>query len=267
MYQHEPNAPPITPTKHERFLQIVRNFEISEQMAMYLRRLEAFDIVIIGDDSGSMNTPQVPIHSSAPSMTRWDELKSQVSVISQLATALDSDGIDIYFLNSPGMHNVNCPAHVNSLFQRRPAGVTPLTRVFNQVIADKQHVIGGPEACKKLLVIIITDGQPSNEQGYPDIRPFKRALQTKPDNVFVSIVACTDDQSTMSYLNDWDDSIPNLDVIDDYVSERQEIREAQGHSFPFSYGDYIVKILCGPIVPELDQLDSKKGGSGECTLL
>lgn len=39
------------------------------------------------------------------------------------------------------------------------------------------------------------------------------------------------------YLNDWDKRIPNLDVADDYRSERQEILKAQGKNFPFSFGD------------------------------
>jgi hypothetical protein len=41
----------------------------------------------------------------------------------------------------------------------------------------------------------------------------------------------------MSYLNDWDKEIPNLDVVDDYKSERKEILKCQGKSFPFTFGD------------------------------
>jgi len=40
-----------------------------------------------------------------------------------------------------------------------------------------------------------------------------------------------------SYLNNWDKKIPNLDVADDYRSERQEIYKVQGKDFPFSFGD------------------------------
>jgi hypothetical protein len=39
------------------------------------------------------------------------------------------------------------------------------------------------------------------------------------------------------YLNYWDKKIPNLDVADDYRSERQEILKVQGKHFPFSFGD------------------------------
>ena len=39
------------------------------------------------------------------------------------------------------------------------------------------------------------------------------------------------------YLNNWDKNIPNLDVADDYRSERREIHNVQGKDFPFSFGD------------------------------
>jgi hypothetical protein len=41
----------------------------------------------------------------------------------------------------------------------------------------------------------------------------------------------------------------NLDVIDDYRSERAEIQRVRGANFPFSFGDYIVKALLGSIDP------------------
>lgn len=41
----------------------------------------------------------------------------------------------------------------------------------------------------------------------------------------------------MEYLNNWDRNIPNLDVVDDYKSEKKQIRDCQGKDFPFSFGD------------------------------
>ena len=46
-----------------------------------------------------------------------------------------------------------------------------------------------------------------------------------------------DDDDCMEYLNDWDKKIPNLDVVDDYKTEKQQIRACQGKDFPFSFGD------------------------------
>lgn len=41
----------------------------------------------------------------------------------------------------------------------------------------------------------------------------------------------------MAYLNDWDKKIPNLDVVEDYRSERQQIQAYRGKNMPFSFGD------------------------------
>lgn len=46
-----------------------------------------------------------------------------------------------------------------------------------------------------------------------------------------------DEDNCMSYLNEWDEQIPNLDVVDDYKTERKQILKCQGESFPFSFGD------------------------------
>lgn len=83
----------------------------------------------------------------------------------------------------------------------------------------------------------------------------------------------------MEYLNDWDKMIPNLDVVQNYKSERQQILQVQDKNFPFSFGDvrtfqieyvrlfisffifyikYIVKIIMGGIDPWFDDLDEKK---------
>jgi len=48
-----------------------------------------------------------------------------------------------------------------------------------------------------------------------------------------------------------------LDVVDDYRSEKSQILACQGPNFPFSYGDYIVKILMGPIDEWFDNLDER----------
>lgn len=49
-----------------------------------------------------------------------------------------------------------------------------------------------------------------------------------------------------------------LDIVDDYRSERNEIRRVQGKSFPFSFGDYVVKCLIGSFDRDTDMLDETK---------
>lgn len=137
------------------------------------------------------------------------------------------------------------------LFDDKPSGYTPLAKVFNQVLNDNEQYVNE----QKLLVVIVTDGEPTDEFGKQAIYPFRQALMNRHKNVYTSIVACTDDATSVEYLNRWDRDLPRLDVVDDFRSERNEIRLAKGDDFPFTFGDYVVKALVGSIDPELDNMD------------
>ncbi|CAF0968552.1 unnamed protein product [Didymodactylos carnosus] len=100
--------------------------------------------------------------------TRWDELKQTVSIVVDLASVLDPDGADVYFLNREPMLHVHNSSELENIFAMEPE----------------------------------------------------------------------DDDQCMGYLNDWDKKIPNLDVVDDYRSEKKEIQACRGRDLPFSFGDF-----------------------------
>ena len=90
-----------------------------------LRKLAGYDIVVIVDDSSSMKNPA---HEAPPDdpfaviPSRWDELKGRVRMIVEVATCLDRDGIDIYFLNGQCFKNVCDPEFADTLFFQTPDG-------------------------------------------------------------------------------------------------------------------------------------------------
>ncbi len=104
-------------------------------------------------------------------------------------------------------------------------------------------------------------------KGKSAIPRFKESLQRRTARTYTTIVACTDDDACVEYLNKWDRELTNLDVVDDFRSERKEVRDAKGASFPFSFGDYVVKSLIGSIDPELDDMDEKKDQLCNCLIL
>jgi hypothetical protein len=61
----------------EQFRALAARYEISEYFAGKLKQLEGWEIVLILDDSGSMNTPLANQTGGAfaKSQTRWNELK------------------------------------------------------------------------------------------------------------------------------------------------------------------------------------------------
>lgn len=65
----------------------------------------------------------------------------------------------------------------------------------------------------------------------------------------VTFLACTDEPEALDYLNNWDKTMDNVDVVDDYRSELAQIREKRGPNVKFSFGDYLIKALIGSIDP------------------
>lgn len=154
--------------------------------------------------------------------TRWDELKQIVSITVDIGSALDPDGVDVYFLNRPPLFRVKHSAELAPAFANPPKGVTPITRVLRQILQAKQN-----EAIeRRLLIIIATDGLPTDDYGKADIGTLERVLkyERKPlERILITFCACTDDDNAVGYLNRWDETIPYIDVCDDYRSERKEV--------------------------------------------
>ncbi|CAF1102438.1 unnamed protein product [Rotaria sordida] len=247
----------------KKFENIIHKYNINYDFAFRLRALEGFEIVMIIDDSSSMRTPIINydheyISSFNQLPTRWDELKHIVSIIVDLAATLDPDGIDIYFLNRQPLLHVIDSSQLHETFSHLPTGPTPMTHVLNYVLNLKRSHVND----RKLLILIATDGLPTDDNGQNDLNSLEKVLlyERYPsiDRMYVTFIACTNDVQIMASLNNFDKNIPYVDVLDDYQSERIEILNVQGKHFPFSYGDYVVKILLGSIDSWFDYLDEKK---------
>jgi len=232
--------------------------DIRPDFAAKLRQLEEFEIVAIFDDSGSMGSQCQgggagggATDPFAPIPTRWSEAMQHASITVEVATCLDVNGIDIRFLNRPGVSNVVSTAQVAAVFEKPPNGNTPLTRAIRAVFEEKKALL----VERKLLLVILTDGEPTDDKGAVRRDELVQLLRGKPDNLYVSIVACTDDASVMTFLDSLDKGIPRVDVVDDFESEKAQILAVQGASFRFNFGDYVVKTLLGPVDEAMDLLD------------
>jgi hypothetical protein len=250
------DAPSDTQTAHrmQRLAALAGQYEIRNDWVTRLRALENYDIVVIADDSGSMQTqvatPGVARGPYAPMQTRWTELRQTLSIVVELASALNDSGVDVFFLNRPPVMAARSAADIQPAFDfKPPQGFTPLTRVLSAVLAAKAN------SEKNLLIVIATDGQPTDDRGNVNIPAFINCLTSKGPRVAVQIMACTDDNNAIAYLDSVDRSVPRVDVSDDFFSERAEVLRAQGAKFHFTFGDYVVKALLGSIDPYFDALD------------
>jgi hypothetical protein len=256
-------APCQNEIRLEKFKNIIYKYEIAHDFAFRLRALEGFEIVMIIDDSSSMRTPIIDHDQENLSPfdqlpTRWDELKHIVSIVVDLASTLDPDGIDIYFLNRQPLLHVNNSSQLNETFAQQPNGPTPLTRILSYVLNLKRSQVHE----RKLLILIATDGLPTDESGQNDLNGLEKVLRNERypsiERIYITFIACTNDLETVAYLNVLDKKIPYIDVLDDYQSERAEVLAVQGKTFPFTYGDYVVKLLMGSVDQWFDKLDEKK---------
>lgn len=219
-------------------------------MATYLPELREFEIVVVIDDSGSMNTK---VDNSE--RTRWHELCGMVKTVIEIVMKFNSRGIDLHFLNKGIFHKVKDSKVVDELFQTNPRGYTPLVPVLNKIFISKLAAHGRD---KKLLVFVATDGEPTNEDGDPIVPELERLMREirNVETTHVSFLLCTDDPDCVGYLKGWDREMRNVDVTDDYETEKKEIRlYRKNKDYSFSKGDYIVKALVGGFIPKIDGLN------------
>ncbi len=89
---------------------------------------------------------------------------------------------------------------------------------------------------------------PTNPNGELDVAELEKVMRNeRTPGTFVTFLACTDEPEALDYLNNWDRTMENVDVVDDFRSELAQIREKQGPNVKFSYGEYLIKALIGSI--------------------
>ncbi|KAF1996349.1 hypothetical protein P154DRAFT_443631 [Amniculicola lignicola CBS 123094] len=129
--------------------------------------LKSFDTIFLIDDSGSM------------AGRSWRETGRALEAITPICTTRDADGIDIYFLNHPDSSvykNVTSAGTVVEIFQTvRPGGGTPTGQRLNQILRPYlARYQQAPETTKPINIIIITDGEPSDDVESPIIMAAKK---------------------------------------------------------------------------------------------
>lgn len=228
-----------------KFAEICRHYEISGVFAEYVRSLINYKVVIIADDSGSMNTPT---NYGEP---RWNELCRFISTVFSVTEMIENSPLDVYFLNRPSIINVQQLGQITEAFSSKPQGPTPIVPILRHILAEQYD----PSYIGR-IIIICTDGEPTDEYNKVNTKQLYNVLMCqRKRNDYVSFLACTDDDSAIGYLNRWDVEIPRVDVIDDYPNEKKEVQRAQGRNFSFTFGEYVVKTLMGSVIPALDRLD------------
>jgi hypothetical protein len=192
-------------------------------------------------------------------MTRWAELKMIMKIVVEAHAAVGTV-CDVYFINRGAYRNVSSFDQLSSAFAYPPSGGTNLLRVLQQVAADHCN----PDLIeRKVIIHIFTDGHPTNDQGREDFPALAKWLRRRPciDKTFFSIILCTDDEyidqlyRQLEYNPGLNLGIRGVDCTEDYRGELRDVRRTRGWSYPFSFGDYVVKTIAGAIDPSIHLID------------
>ena len=253
IYQSNP-VMAVTPNmgleyKQAKVRELCARYHINPVFESALWALNEYHIIFVCDDSGSMNSRAQS--NSSDSKTRWQELKEVVGEVFDISLIFDPVGMDVYFLNRQSYLNVRHRDAIDGMFLAPPSGGTPLISKLREI--NYKYSFGNQPTTRK-LVIIATDGEPSDDR--TPYTEFKGLLgRMVANNMRIGFLACTDQDNQVAYLNEIDKLYQEIDVSDDYWTERRQIQRVQGRNFPFTYGDYVVKALAGAIDNRLDTLD------------
>jgi hypothetical protein len=226
---------------------LIKKYKINEIFSEKLDNLMDYETILLCDDSGSMNTKIKNKHFN----TRWDELKYIINFLISLLTIYDNNGINIHFLNRGISKNIRYEEEAKYFLFNLPYGETPLTSKLLDIFYTYEN------SKKKVLIIIPTDGVPTNE-GTIELISFKHILENMDHTKFIiTFLICSDNNEDISYLKDLE-TIEGVNVLNNYIFESKEVRKIQGNNFNYSLEDHITRLILQPICEEISNFNIEK---------
>lgn len=247
--------------KQQAFQTIMRENDVSPFFEQRLRSvLCGSKKVLVLDNSASMNLglAQTPLQAVGGAMVRRIHELVHFVRLALPVLALDSPGgVDVWFLNhasgQPGpvrVSEVHTFDQISHLVQQG-LGSTPLIETLTQVLQTYRHCLDE----EGVHILVTTDGAPNQGvvQGHALLHQLL-STRPKPHRSVVNFLVCTDDDKEVAYLDDIDQRCPNVDVTDDFYSERRQVLAARRVP-TFSMGDYVAKAIIGGAHADMDTLD------------
>lgn len=272
VYSQEPQpSPPVDiELTMAMFKEFAEKFGIGDKFASKLRKLGDFNIVMLNDDSGSMNsdayTSEFLSDPYAKINSRFEELRAMVECVIDKAGVLSKEAIDVEFLNREGKRGVRLFQEVKDCFDRKPTkhDLTPMVKSLKRIIANKKTVM----AENNLLIFIATDGAPTDDQGHaniPEMDKYLEHLMAEYPNLYITFMACVSDEKLLKTMDKWGQKYDRIGVVDEYYVEYKEMMDKHKDEpeFQFTHGDYITKALLVSIDPEVKQLFRDESSSSD----
>ncbi|KAK5443280.1 hypothetical protein LTS15_010815 [Exophiala xenobiotica] len=245
--------------------QLAATWRISPEIASDIVKLALYDVILYIDDSGSMQFEE--------NGERIDDLKLILSRVAYATSLFDEDGIQVRFMNSTDQGNgIRSEQQVTEMISRtRFSGLTPMGRELENKILRPlvlQNARNGTLR-KPVLVITITDGQPTGESSGDVARIIKNASDELSRNprygkgaLAFQFAQVGNDLKAREFLSKLDEEPTIGDIIDCTSNYEVEADEMSRANPPVNLSPelWLIKLLLGSIDSSYDTKDEKTSG-------
>ncbi|GAA5904391.1 hypothetical protein JCM8208_004182 [Rhodotorula glutinis] len=238
---------------------LAQAWQLPLEVAMDLARIALFDVSLLCDDSASM--------SFAENGSRIDDMRLVLSKVSHASALFDDDGIEIRWLNSKKEGNgIKSEAQAIDLMSKikfnraTPLGSSLRSKILEPLVYKKvkKHALKKP-----LLVVIITDGEPTGEprdtivKAIVEARNILAKTPYTPDAVSFQLAQVGNDQDARAFL-EFIDTHPQVGSLVDCTSNYEvECDDMSKANPPVNLTPtlWLAKLLLGPIHSDYDAAD------------
>ncbi|EXJ78836.1 hypothetical protein A1O1_09238 [Capronia coronata CBS 617.96] len=246
----------------QQVAQLAQTWRINPEIASDIVKLALYDVILYIDDSGSMQFEE--------NGERIDDLKLILSRVAYAASLFDEDGIQVRFMNSPEQGNgIRNEQQVNELISHtRFSGLTPMGRELQAKILGPLVLDAARRGTlrKPVLVITITDGQPTGENSSDVARIIKAASDELARNprygkgaLAFQFAQVGNDLKAREFLSKLDEEPGIGEIIDCTSNYEVEADEMSRANPPVQLTPelWLIKLLLGAIDSSYDTKDEK----------
>ncbi|DBA80737.1 hypothetical protein WJX77_006553 [Trebouxia sp. C0004] len=239
------------------FKALSQRWNMPLELAYDLATLALYDIVIFADDSGSMIFEE--------GGERINDLKVIMGRVAEVATLFDEDGIVVRFMNGHVEGNgIRDPMSANNLIsQVQFTGMTPLGSSLDSKVIKPflGSGISNRNLQKPILVITITDGEPTGEPQNTVANVIKNAKNMcassiyGPNAIAFEFAQVGKDTKAQAFLGRLDTDPEIGKMIDATSYYELEAEEYMRRGVNLTPELWLVKLMVGAVDPTYDEQD------------
>lgn len=219
---------------------------------------------VLLDDSASMRMADGSLMDGTRGVQRWQEMRQTLHVMVDVWAYVPCPGIRISFLNrdnvievaynyaTPDAFKADMHAKIDAAMAASPSGTTPVVQPLQALFAraDKR-------SCRT-YAYFFNDGKP--DEG--EMAVSRVVLGRNCEKIPMTLRSVSGNDNDVRWLKELEEMSTQagrpsyLSESDDYAAEYAEVKNDQGNKFPYSFGFYLIVMLCGAAFPEtLDAMD------------